>query len=154
MRVVDAIASAPTSPVIAVVSQPTKIGDIALPAGAELHGQTSGTSGSRVLVSFSFAVVDGRNVQLRGSALGLDGRAGVPGMKSLGGASDLAAGGAAGGASGAVDALASAVDNSIVGSALRGAGSPASSKLSRLNNEEELVTTGRGARFYVYIESA
>jgi hypothetical protein len=152
VRVVDPIASSPSGPVIAVVTQPTKVGGLTLPSGAALHGQTSGTSGSRVLVTFSFAIVDGKNVPLRGSALGLDGRAGVAGTKSLGGASDVAAGGAVGGAQGAVDALSSAVDNSIVGSAIRGAGNPGSLKLGRMNNEEEIVLTGRGARFFVYVE--
>lgn len=151
VRVVLPIASSPTGPVIALVTQQTTVGTLTLPSGAELHGQTSGTSGSRVLVTFSFAIIDGRNVPLRGTALGLDGRAGVAGTKSLGGASDIVGGGAAGGASGVVDALANAVDDSIVGGAVRGAGSPGTQKLGRINNEEDIVLTGRGARFFVYV---
>lgn len=151
VRVLDAIVSSPTGPVIAIVTQPTKVGGQLLPSGTQIHGQTAGTSGSRVLVSFLFAIVDGRNVPLRGSALGLDGRAGVPGTKSFGGASDVAAGGAVGGAQGAVDALSSAVDSSIVGSAIRGAGNPGAQKLGRINNEEEVVATARGARLFVYV---
>ena len=73
--------------------------------------------------------------------------------KSLGGPSDIAGGGAVGGAQGAVDALSTAVDNTILGSAIRGAGNPGMQKLGRLNNEEELVSTARGMRFFVYADS-
>ena len=61
--------------------------------GTLVHGQTSNTSGSRILVQFSCAVVDGRNVNLKESALGLDGRAGIRGQKSLRDVSDVGAGG-------------------------------------------------------------
>lgn len=152
VRVKDAIASAPMGPVIAVVTAATKVGDVVLPVGTEVHGATAGTSGARVLVSFSFAVIDGAKIPLRGVAVGLDGRVGVHGTRSLGGVSDVAAGGAAGAVGGAVDAVVGVVDDSVLGGALRGAGGPASSKMGRINNEEEIVVTPRGARFVVYVE--
>lgn len=151
VRVSDAITSSPTGPVIAVVTQETKLGALVLPVGTEVHGTTAGTSGSRVLVSFRFALVGGKSVPLQGIALGLDGRAGVAGTRSLGGVSDVAAGGAAGAVSGAVDALAGAVGQGALSNVVRGAGNPGTAKMGKIDNEEEVVTTRRGERFVVYV---
>lgn len=153
VRVRDAIASAPSGPVIAIVDAPTKVGDIELPKNAELHGRTVGTSGPRILVEFTFAIVNGRNINLKGSALGSDGRAGVPGAKSLGGPSDIAAGGAGGGAQALVDLAAGATDNTLAQGIIRGAGAPTANKTSRFDNEEQIVVADRGARFFVYVEA-
>lgn len=152
-RLDGALASSPAGPVIAITTAQSKIGDVVIPQGSQIHGSTQGTSGSRILVSFSFAIINGRNVPLRATAVGTDGRGGIPGTKSLGGGSDVAAGGAGGAVRGAGDALANAAGDNLVGDALRGATSPAGQKTSRLNNEEDLVTTSRGARFVIYVES-
>lgn len=153
VRVKDAIASAPAGPVIAVVETATKIGNIEIPKNAELHGKTTGTSGPRILVEFTFAIINGRNVSLQGSALGSDGRAGVPGAKTLGGASDVAAGAASGGLQAVVDLAAGAAKDPLAQAIIRGGGTPAANKTTNLNNEEQIVITNRGARFFVYIES-
>lgn len=152
-RLDGALASSPAGPVIAITTAQSKVGDVVIPQGSQIHGSTQGTSGSRILVSFSFAIINGRNVPLRATAVGTDGRGGIPGTKSLGGGSDVAAGGAGGAIRGAGDAVADAVGDNLVGDAVRGATSPAGQKTSRLNNEEDLVTTTRGARFVIYVES-
>ena len=151
VRLDGAIASSPSGPVIAVVTQETKVGGATLPVGTQVHGQTSGTSGPRILVTFNFAIVGGQNVPLRGIAMSPDNRAGIPGTRTLGGASDVAAGGAQGAVSGLMDAAASVAGDNPAGDALRGAANPTSGKAARLNNEEEIVTTKRGARFVVYV---
>lgn len=153
VRVRDAIASAPAGPVIAIVEAPTKVGDIELPKNAELHGRTIGPSGPRILVEFTFAIVNGRNVPLKGSALGSDGRSGVPGAKSVGGVSDVAAGGAGGAVQGLVDLAAGATDNPLAQGIIRGGGAPTVNKATVIDNEEQLVVTNRGVRFAVYVES-
>ena len=153
VRLEGAIASSPTGPVIAVVTSATKVGATELPVGTLVHGQTSGTSGSRILVQFSFAVVGGRNVALKGSALGLDGRSGIPGQKSLGGVSDVGAGAVSGATQAVGEGLADMVGDNPAGAAVRGATSPGAQKGARLNNEEDLVTTKRGARFSIYVDA-
>lgn len=152
VRLEGAISSSPAGPVIAIVTQETKVGSLTLPTGTQVHGQTAGTSGPRILVNFSFAIVGGQNVPVRGTALTPDNRAGIPGTRSLGGTSDVAAGGAQGAIGGMVDAAAGVIGDNPAGDALRGAGNPVSGKAARLNNEEEVVTTKRGARFVVYVQ--
>ena len=153
VRANDAIASAPQGPVIAVVETPTRVGPLELPAGTELHGRSAGASGTRILISFTFAIIEGKNVPLKGTALGADGRPGVPGAKSLGGVSDVLAGAAAGGAQALVGIAAAATGNPLAQGLISGAGAPAVGKTSRLNNEEDLVVANAGARFFVYVDS-
>jgi hypothetical protein len=151
VRLDGALASSPPGPVIALVTQATTFGSMTLPVGTQIHGQTSGTSGPRVLVTFSFALVDGRQVPLKGIAMSADKRPGIPGIRSLGGASDVAAGGAEGAVRGLVDAAATVVGDNPGGDAIRGTAGAVGGKAARLNNEEEVVTTQRGARFVVYV---
>jgi hypothetical protein len=152
VRVNDAIASAPTGPIIAVVQTTTKFGGIELPRGAEIHGRITGAQGPRILVDFTFAIVGGKNVPLKGIALGSDGRAGVPGEKNFGGVSDVAAGAASGAVGAALTAAGGLVPNDIARGAIQGGTGAAVNKVSRIDNEEELVVADRGARFFVYIE--
>lgn len=153
VRVTSAIASAPLGPVIAIVQTATKLGALDIPRGAELHGRVTGAEGPRVLVDFTFVLVNGKSVALKGIALGQDGRAGVPGAKSVGGVSDIGAGAAGGGAQALLDGAVALVDNEIAGGALRGATASIVNKTTRLNNEEEFVVANAGAKFFVYIES-
>ena len=153
VRVTSAIASAPLGPVIAVVQTATKLGATEIPRGAELHGRVTGAEGPRVLVEFSFALVNGKSVALKGIALGQDGRAGVPGTRNVGGPSDIAAGAAAGGAQALLEGAAALVGNDVAAGAVRGATAPIVNKAGRLDNEENLVVASAGARFLVYVES-
>ncbi|MCC7075067.1 MAG: protein kinase [Deltaproteobacteria bacterium] len=152
VRVTDAIASAPAGPVIAVVQAPTRVGAIELPRGAELHGRTAGVEGARILLQFSFAIVNGRNVALKGIALGHDGRPGIAGEKSLGGLSDIAADAAGGAAQALLGGAAAVVPNDVARRAIQGATASTVAKTERLDNEEQLVVAQRSARFFVYIE--
>lgn len=151
VRLDGAIASSPSGPVIALVTQATAFGAMTLPAGTQIHGQTSGTSGPRVLVTFNFAVVDGRQVPLKGIAMAADKRPGIPGTRTLGGASDVAAGGAEGAVRGIVGLAGTIVGDNPGGDAIRGTAGAVGGKAARLNNEEEVLTTQRGARFVVYV---
>lgn len=153
VRVKDAIGSTPPGPVIAVVAVPVRVGTIDLPRGAELHGRVTGASGPRVLVDFTVAIVNGRNIQLNGTALGADGRAGVPGRRGFGGASGLAAGASGGAAQALIEAAAGATGNPVAAAAIRGAAPGALDKTTRIDNEEDLVLTDAGARFFVYVEA-
>jgi hypothetical protein len=152
-RLDGALASSPTGPAIAITTAPAKVGDLVIPAGTQIHGTTQGTSGARILARFEFAIVGGKNVPLRATALGQDGRAGIPGTRSLGGVSDIGAGGAGGTVSGVTSEAASALGPGILSSAASGAGNALSGKTGKLNNEEEVVTTKKGARLVIYIES-
>ena len=153
VRVTNALASAPLGPVIAVVQATTKLGAVELPRGAELHGRVTGAEGPRILLEFTFALVNGKSVALKGIALGEDGRAGVPGAKNIGGVSDVGSGAAAGGAQVLLDGAAALVGNDVAAGALRGATAPIVNKAGRLNNEEDMVVANRGSRFFVYVES-
>lgn len=153
VRVKDAIGSTPPGPVIAVVAAPVRVGAIDLPRGAELHGRVTGASGPRVLVDFTFAIVNGRNIQLNGTALGADGRAGVPGRRGFGGVSGLAAGASGAAAQALIEAAAGATGNPVAAAAIRGAAPGALDKATRIDNEEDLVLTDAGARFFVYVEA-
>jgi hypothetical protein len=105
-------------------------------------------------MAFSFALVGGAQVPLKGQALGLDGRAGLPGAKNLGGGSDVVGGAVTGAARGVTNALADAAGNNVVGDAIRGGGNQASNKGERLNNEENIVTANKGSRFVIYIDDS
>ncbi|MBI1944651.1 MAG: protein kinase [Deltaproteobacteria bacterium] len=152
VRVTDAVASAPAGPVIAVVQAPIRVGALELPRGAELHGRTAGVEGARILIQFSFAIVNGRNVALKGSALGPDGRPGIGGEKSLGGLSGIAAGAAGGAAQALLGSAAALAPNDVARRAIQGATASTAAKAERLDNEEELMVAPRGARFFVYVE--
>lgn len=152
VRVKDAIASAPAGPVIAIVQATTKVGDLDIPRGAEIHGRIVGARGPRILLEFSFAIVGGMSVPLRGIALGTDGRAGVPGAKNVGGVSDVAAGGAAGALQAAVGVVAGALGDGVARGAVEGGGAAVVGKASRFDNEETLVLAEPGARFVVYVD--
>jgi serine/threonine-protein kinase len=150
VRVDNEIASTP-SPVVATVTQQTRVGSLTLPVGTQLHGQSSGGQGSRVAISFRFAIVGGQNVPLAGIALGADGRAGLPGSRTLGNGSDVAAR-AVGSAIGATtDAVAGIVGPNPGGEVIRGAGGAVAGKSDRLNTDEDVVVVKRGARFVVYV---
>ena len=153
VRVTNAVASAPLGPVIAVVQATTKLGAVELPRGSEIHGRVTGAEGPRILLEFTFALVNGRSVTLKGIALGEDGRAGVLGAKNIGGVSDIGAGAATGGAQALLDGAASIVGNDVAAGALRGATAPIVNKADRLNNEEDLVVADRGSKFFIYVES-
>ena len=154
VHVNNTIASSPIGPVIAYVDAPVVVDGVELTRGTELHGRVSGASGPRILVEFSFAIASGKNIPLRGSALGLDGRAGIPAAKNLGGVSDVGAAAAAGASQALVGAASALVGNDIARGALQGAGSRAAGKTSRFDNEEEVVATEHGVHFLIYLEAA
>jgi serine/threonine-protein kinase len=154
VRIEAMVASSPPQPVIAITTAPVQLGARTLPAGTQIHGRTSGASGPRILMAFSFALVGGAQVPLKGQALGLDGRAGLPGAKNLGGGSDVVGGAVTGAARGVTNALADAAGNNVVGDAIRGGGNQASNKGERLNNEENIVTANKGSRFVIYIDDS
>jgi len=151
VRVDAVVASSPPGPVIAVVTKKTKVGGLELPAGTQVHGETAGTSGERILVRFTFAVVGGKNVPLRGKALGPDNRAGLPANKSLGGGSDIAAKALEGAVRGLGDAAGKAIGGAA-GDVVRGSAGTAAEKAKRLDQEELVLTTRRGLRFSIYVE--
>ena len=151
VRVNADLVSSPAGPVIALVTQQTDIGDVTIPAGTEIHGTTSGSSGTRLFVTFTTAIVGGKNVSLSGSALGLDGKAGIPGNPSGADGTDVLAGAASATVSALGGAAAVAVGGGVPGAAIQGATSPAAGNTSRINTSQTMVSTKRGARFLIYI---
>jgi hypothetical protein len=152
VRVDAVMASQPSSPVIAITTAAVKVGDVELPVGTQIHGRTQGAVGPRLLVQFSFALVGGKQLKLQGQALGLDGRAGVVGERSLGKGSDVVGGVATGALQAVSDQVVKAAGANPVGQALQGGLAPLVDKGRKLNNEEDLVTTSKGARFVIYLE--
>ncbi|MDP2345743.1 MAG: protein kinase [Deltaproteobacteria bacterium] len=152
VRVNVDLASQPAGPVIASVTQATDIGDMSLPVGTEIHGQTSGAQNTRLTINFTTAIVNGKNIALTGTALGLDGKPGLQGVRAGGDGSDIAAAAAAGavGAVGAGVAAALGEDN-VGGAAVRGGAGAATQNTQRLNTSQDIVMTRKGARFLVYI---
>jgi|GEM_PF-2428033 len=151
VRVNADLVSSPAGPVIALVTQQTSIGDVTIPAGTEIHGTTSGSSGTRLFVTFTTAIIGGKNVPLSGSALGLDGKAGIPGNPSGADGTDVLAGAASATVSALGGAAAVAVGGGVPGAAIQGATSPAAGNTSRINTSQTIVSTKRGARFLIYI---
>lgn len=150
VRVTVDLTSSPTGPVIAIVTQPTDIGDMTLPAGTEIHGTTGGAQGTRLMINFTSAIVNGANISISGTALGTDGKAGVPGTPSGADGTDIAAG-AANATVAALGAAATAAAGGVPGAAIAGATSPAASNTNRINTTQTTVSTKRGARFLVYV---
>jgi serine/threonine protein kinase len=150
VRVAVDLTSSPSGPVIAVVTQATDIGDMTLPAGTEIHGTTGGAQGTRLMINFTSAILNGANVSISGTALGTDGKAGVPGTPSGADGTDIAAG-AANATVAALGAAATAAVGGVPGAAVAGATSPAASNTNRINTTQTTVSTKRGARFLVYV---
>jgi hypothetical protein len=152
VRVNVELASSPSGPVIATVTQPTDIGDMTIPAGTEIHGQTSGAQGTRLTINFTTAIVNGKNIAISGTALGLDGKAGIVGTRAGADGTDVAAAAAAGavGALGAGVAAALGEENAG-GAAVRGGTGAATQNTQRLNTTQDIVSTKKGARFLVYV---
>jgi hypothetical protein len=135
------------------VTQETQVGTLRVPAGTEIHGSSSGASGPRLQITFSTALIGGRNVALRGSAFGADQRGGLPATRTLGNGSDTAAqvAGSVIGSAGA--ALADAVGMAPVADATRAATGSATGKAGRLNSEEDLLVVPASTRFFIYVQS-
>jgi serine/threonine protein kinase len=146
-------ATSASGPIIALVTQETQVGTLRVPAGTEIHGTSSGANGPRLQISFSTALIGGRNVSLRGSAFGADQRGGLPGTRTIGNGSDTAAdvAGSVVGSAGA--ALADAVGLAPVADATRAATGSATRKTGRLNSEEDLLVVPASTRFFIYVQS-
>ena len=146
-------ATSASGPIIALVTQETQVGTLRVPAGTEIHGSSSGASGPRLQITFSTALIGGRNVALRGSAFGADQRGGLPATRTLGNGSDTAAqvAGSVIGSAGA--ALADAVGMAPVADATRAATGSATGKAGRLNSEEDLLVVPASTRFFIYVQS-
>jgi len=140
-----------SSPVIATVTKETRVGAVTLPSGTQIHGVSSQGVGVRVAVVFKFAIVAGKNVPLNGIALGPDGRAGLPGQRTMGNGSDVAARALNNAGNAAVGMVAELAGDNPAGAGLRGAGNAAASKADRLNSDENVVVVKPGARFTVYV---
>jgi hypothetical protein len=152
VRVNNVLVSSPAGPVIATVTQTTSVGDITLPAGTEIHGTTSGAAGTRLLVTFTTAIVGGKNIPLSGTALGLDGQSGIPAVPSGADGTDVVAGAAAATVN-ALGAAAAEAVGGVPGAAIEGASSPAAGNTSRINTSRTTVSTKRGVRFLIYVNS-
>lgn len=150
VRVDTEIASTP-SPVIATVTKETRVGSVTLPVGTQIHGTSSLGQGTRVTVQFRFAIVGGKNIPLVGQALAPDGRAGLPGTRSMGNGSDVAARALSSAVSATADVAATVAGDNPLGAAVRGGGGTAAGKSERLNSDENIVMVKRGARFMVYV---
>ncbi len=150
VRVESEIASTP-SPVIATVTKETRVGSVTLPVGTQIHGTSSLGQGTRVTVQFRFAIVGGRNIPLAGQALAPDGRAGLPGTRTMGNGSDVAARALSSAVTATADAAAAVAGDNPLGAAVRGGGGTAAGKSERLNSDENIVMVKRGARFMVYV---
>jgi len=150
VRVDTEIASTP-SPVIATVTKETRVGSVTLPVGTQIHGTSSLGQGTRVTVQFRFAIVGGKNIPLVGQALAPDGRAGLPGARSMGNGSDVAARALSSAVSATADVAATVAGDNPLGAAVRGGGGTAAGKSERLNSDENIVMVKRGARFMVYV---
>lgn len=143
--------SAP-GPIIAVVTQETLVGSVRIPAGTEVHGQPSGASGSRLNITFSTALIGGKNVALRGIALGGDQRAGLIGSRSLGNGTDTAADVAGTVVGNAGNAIANATGLKPVADAVNAATGSAQDKTRRINSAEDVVVVPSSTRFFIYVE--
>ena len=150
VRVNSEIAST-ASPVIAVVTQETRVGNLTLPAGAQIHGTSGRGAGGRVSVRFRFAVVGGRNVPLVGQALATDGRAGLPAERSLGNGSDVAARALSAAVQATANTAAALAGDNPVGAAISGGSGAAAQKAQRINSDEDVWLVKRGVRFFVYV---
>lgn len=150
-----ALASAPANgPCIATLTKKVQLGPHSLPRGTKLHGKVSGVSDTRVLVTFRFAKTpSGKRISLKGTAVGRDGRAGIPGRKTLGNPTDIAAGSLSSALQAAGEKAGEQVGDNPAGAALRGATTPAAGKANRINNAEQIVVVKRTTRFSVYVES-
>ena len=143
--------SAP-GPIIAIVTKETQVGTLRIPAGTEIHGSASGTTGPRLNITFSTALIGGRNVSLRGSAFGADQRGGIPGRRTLGNGSETASQVASSLVGSAGAAAADAVGLAPIADATRAATGSASNKAGRINNEEDLLVVPSSTRFFVYVQ--
>lgn len=148
---VDTEIASTTSPVIATVTKETRVGNLTLPVGTQIHGTSGLAQGTRVAVNFRFAIVGGKNVPLVGQALAADGRAGLPGVRSMGNGSDVASRALGSAVAATADAAAAVAGDNPFGAAVRGAGGTAAGKADRLNSDEDIVVVKRGARFVVYV---
>ena len=108
-------------------------------------------AGTRVTVQFRFAIVGGKNVPLPGVALAADGRAGLPGTRTMGNGTDVAARAVGAAVNATADAAAQLAGDNPLGAAVRGGGGAAAGKSDRLNSDENVVVVKRGARFSVYV---
>jgi len=151
-RLRAAATSAP-GPIIAIVTQATTVGSLTIPAGTEVHGQPSGASGPRLTISFHTALIGGKNVALRGIAMGADQRAGLPAQRSLGNGTDTASDVAGSLVASAGQAVANATGIAPVADATRAATGSAGDKTRRLNTAEDILTVASGTRFLIYIEA-
>lgn len=151
VRVAAEMVSSPAGPVIATVTQATSLGDVNLPVGTEIHGQIAGAQGTRVMVNFTMAIVNGTNISLAGSALGLDGKAGVAGVRAGADGTDIAAAAASSAVSAVGSGVAAALGNNPGGAAVQGGTGAASQNTQRLNTTQDIVTAKKGARFSVYV---
>ncbi len=148
---VDTEIASTSSPVIATVTKETRVGIMTLPVGTQIHGTSSLGQGTRVTVQFRFAIVGGKNIPLTGQALAPDGRAGLPGARTMGNGSDVAARALSSAVSATADVAATVAGDNPLGAAVRGGGGTAAGKSERLNSDENIVIVKRGARFVVYV---
>lgn len=158
-RLIDDVASEPTgSPVVAVLTQASKLGPFSLPAGTEIHGQTTGGQGPRLFVKFTFARFANSTrapIKFNAIARGKDGRKGIPGKRNLdaGTAGGVASTGAGDAIRDAAGALAEAAGDVLGSDAIRSMGNKASTKVQTMAVEENLVVAPRGTVFAVYFQS-
>ncbi|MFZ9889805.1 MAG: hypothetical protein ACO3JL_20105, partial [Myxococcota bacterium] len=153
VRLDSTVASSPSGPVIAVLTAAAELDGGPLPAGTQLHGVTEGAQGTRLLVRFQFAKTRSGQHALRGVAMGTDGRAGIPGVKTLGGVTDVGAGAVQGAVDSTAGIIADVVGDNPAGAAIRGAGNASRTKSDRLNSAEYVVEAKRGTRFSVYVDT-
>ncbi|MFH1810266.1 MAG: protein kinase, partial [Pseudomonadota bacterium] len=155
VKLVGDIASQPTNaPVVGRVIKNLTLAGKKIPAGSEVHGVATGSSGTRILVNFSFIrLADSTTIPIVGVAKDTGGRLGIPGKKNadLGTASSVIADTASAVGSEAGNRLAGVVDDTIGQAGVRSATGSAARKSERLDNSENVVISRSGTRFVVYL---
>lgn len=153
VRLRHELSSSPPGPVVARLTKSMEVGPHKFPAGTELHGTTSGTAGTRILVRFTQAKLPaGQTVSFSGRALARDGRPGLKGRRTLGGATDVAASALEAGASSALSAAGDAIGQNPAGAAVKAGGTTAAKKSRTLNEAESIIVVQKSTRFIVYID--
>ena len=155
-RLVTEVASVPTGgPVVATLQRPVRIAGQLLPRGAEVHGvcKGSGNSDTRVFVHFDFVRLSGgRSLPIRGEAVDLQGRNGIPGRKMVTGKSVGSVGlSAATRVARALGRSVAGTVGNVVGSGLEGAADAGQQKAERFDQDEYVVVAGRGAPIQIYV---